>query len=83
MMSINLLMPDTGCHLGLAIYIARYYDYFSWLVVYTCHPVLVSGIVIEMVAGQNSQPFLFLNENKICNNMLKKTRKIILKFLIE
>ena len=76
MMPTNVLMPDTGCHLGLAIYIARYYDYFSWLVVYTCHPVLVSGIVIEMVAGQNSQPFLVLNENKICNKCSRRLGKL-------
>ena len=36
-----LCTPDAGCYLGLATYNARHYDYFSWLVVYTCHPVLV------------------------------------------
>ena len=70
MKTTNLLMPGTGCHLRLVFYIARHYDYFSKLVVYTYHHALISGIVIEMVAGHNSQQFLFLNKNKICNNML-------------
>ena len=41
----------------------------------TCHPVLVSGIIIEMVAGQNSQPFISLNENRLSNNIEKKLQR--------